>query len=141
MINMMYLVFIAMLALQISKEVLATLGILSEDMEKSTAELQFSIDSAYNIIDQNINNIKNYYRCIAPSNLATHFYISLYTTTFILHTMCSYRCRRRKQPPSIIVIAQHCSALTASLYDNVLSSIVAIKKKLTIWKKNKYLVS
>ena len=37
MINMMYLVFIAMLALQISKEVLATLGILSEDMEKSTA--------------------------------------------------------------------------------------------------------
>ena len=36
MINMMYLVFIAMLALQISKEVLATLGILSEDMEKST---------------------------------------------------------------------------------------------------------
>ena len=52
MINMMYLVFIAMLALQISKEVLATLGILSEDMEKSTAELQFSIDSAYNIIDQ-----------------------------------------------------------------------------------------
>ena len=39
MINMMYLVFIAMLALQISKEVLATLGIVSEDMEKSTAQL------------------------------------------------------------------------------------------------------
>ena len=53
MINMMYLVFIAMLALNISKEVLGTLGILSEDMEKSTAELKFSIDSAYNIIDQN----------------------------------------------------------------------------------------
>ena len=60
MINMMYLVFIAMLALQISKEVLATLGILSEDMEKSTAELQFSIDSAYNIIDQNSN--QDYYK-------------------------------------------------------------------------------
>ena len=60
MINMMYLVFIAMLALQISKEVLATLGILSEDMEKSTAELKASIDSAYNIIDQNSN--QDYYK-------------------------------------------------------------------------------
>ena len=54
---MMYLVFIAMLALQISKEVLATLGLLSEDMEKSTAELKTSIDNAYNIIDQNSNRI------------------------------------------------------------------------------------
>ena len=60
MINMMYLVFIAMLALQISKEVLATLGILSEDMEKSTLELKTSIDSAYNIIDQNSN--QDYYK-------------------------------------------------------------------------------
>ena len=60
MINMMYLVFIAMLALQISKEVLATLGILSEDMEKSTAELETSIDSAYNIINQNSN--QDYYK-------------------------------------------------------------------------------
>ena len=56
MINMMYLVFIAMLALQISKGVLATLGILSEDMEKSTAELKISIDNAYTIIDQNSNH-------------------------------------------------------------------------------------
>ena len=60
MINMMYLVFIAMLALQISKEVLATLGLLSEDMEKSTAELKTSIDNAYNIIDQNSN--QDYYK-------------------------------------------------------------------------------
>ena len=60
MINMMYLVFIAMLALQISKEVLATLGVLSEDMEKSTHELKTSIDSAYNIIDQNSN--QDYYK-------------------------------------------------------------------------------
>ena len=57
---MMYLVFIAMLALQISKEVLATLGLLSEDMEKSTAELKTSIDSAYNIINQNSN--QDYYK-------------------------------------------------------------------------------
>ena len=35
MINMMYLVFIAMLALNISKEVLATLGILNQDIENS----------------------------------------------------------------------------------------------------------
>jgi len=60
MINMMYLVFIAMLALQISKEVLATLGLLSEDMEKSTTELKTSIDNAYNIIDQNSN--QDYYK-------------------------------------------------------------------------------
>jgi len=60
MINMMYLVFIAMLALQISKEVLATLGLLSEDMEKSTVELKYSIDNAYNIIDQNSN--QDYYK-------------------------------------------------------------------------------
>ena len=60
MINMMYLVFIAMLALQISKEVLATLGLMSEDMEKSTAELETSIDSAYNIIEQNSN--QDYYK-------------------------------------------------------------------------------
>jgi hypothetical protein len=53
-------VFIAMLALQISKEVLATLGVLSEDMEKSTSELKTSIDSAYNIIDQNSN--QDYYK-------------------------------------------------------------------------------
>ena len=57
---MMYLVFIAMLALQISKEVLATLGILSEDMEKSTTELKISIDNAYTIIDQNSN--QDYYK-------------------------------------------------------------------------------
>ena len=50
MINMMYLVFIAMLALNISKEVLGTLGILSEDMEKSTAELKSSIDDLYTTI-------------------------------------------------------------------------------------------
>ena len=56
----MYLVFIAMLALQISKEVLATLGILSEDMEKSTTELKISIDNAYTIIDQNSN--QDYYK-------------------------------------------------------------------------------
>ena len=60
MINMMYLVFIAMLALQISKEVLATLGLMSEDMEKSTAELETSINSAYNIIEQNSN--QDYYK-------------------------------------------------------------------------------
>ena len=37
MINMMYLVFIAMLALNISKEVLATLGLLNDDIESTIA--------------------------------------------------------------------------------------------------------
>ncbi len=35
MINMMYLVFIAMLALNIDKEVLATIGVINEDLETS----------------------------------------------------------------------------------------------------------
>ena len=60
MINMMYLVFIAMLALQISKEVLATLGIVSEDMEKSTAQLSKVIDSSYANIFGNSN--QDYYK-------------------------------------------------------------------------------
>ena len=37
MINMMYLVFIAMLALNISKEVLATLSLLNDDIESTIA--------------------------------------------------------------------------------------------------------
>lgn len=60
MINMMYLVFIAMLALQISKEVLATLGIVSEDMEKSTTQLSKVIDSSYANIFGNSN--QDYYK-------------------------------------------------------------------------------
>ena len=40
MINLLYLVFIAMLALNISKEVLATLGILNDDLESSIVELE-----------------------------------------------------------------------------------------------------
>ena len=43
MINMMYLVFIAMLALNISKEVLATIGVINEDLSNSTK--QFKLDS------------------------------------------------------------------------------------------------
>jgi len=40
MINMMYLVFIAMLALNIGKEVLATLGVLNDDLESSITNLR-----------------------------------------------------------------------------------------------------
>ena len=39
---LLYLVFIAMLALNISKEVLATLGILNDDLESSIVELESS---------------------------------------------------------------------------------------------------
>ena len=39
MINMMYLVFIAMLALNIDKEVLATIGVINEDLETSIEQL------------------------------------------------------------------------------------------------------
>ena len=53
MINMMYLVFIAMLALNISKEVLATLGILNDDLEYSIQELEVSSKESLNIIKNN----------------------------------------------------------------------------------------
>ena len=38
MINLMYLIFIAMLALNMSKEVLAAFGIMTEKMESSNAK-------------------------------------------------------------------------------------------------------
>ena len=53
MINMMYLVFIAMLALNISKEVLATLGILNNDLEYSIQELEASAKESLTIINNN----------------------------------------------------------------------------------------
>ena len=55
MINMMYLVFIAMLALNISKEVLATLGILNEDLQYSIQELEASAQANFEIIRNNSN--------------------------------------------------------------------------------------
>ncbi len=53
MINMMYLVFIAMLALNIGKEVLATLGILNNDLESSIVELEASSKASYAQINDN----------------------------------------------------------------------------------------
>jgi gliding motility-associated protein GldM len=53
MINMMYLVFIAMLALNIGKEVLATLGVLNDDLESSITELEASSTSSYSQIETN----------------------------------------------------------------------------------------
>jgi len=57
MINMMYLVFIAMLALNISKEVLATLGILNDDLESSIIELESSSKISYDQINSNSDNL------------------------------------------------------------------------------------
>ena len=56
MINMMYLVFIAMLALNIGKEVLATLGILNNDLESSITELEGSSAASYAQIESNANS-------------------------------------------------------------------------------------
>ena len=57
MINMMYLVFIAMLALNLSKEVLATLGILNDDLESSIVELESSSKIHYDQISSNSDNL------------------------------------------------------------------------------------
>ena len=51
MINMMYLVFIAMLALNISKEVLATIGVINEDLETSIKQLSNDNAVKYATID------------------------------------------------------------------------------------------
>ena len=57
MINMMYLVFIAMLALNIGKEVLATLGVLNDDLESSITELEASSNASYQQIESNANTL------------------------------------------------------------------------------------
>ena len=51
MINMMYLVFIAMLALNISKEVLATIGVINEDLETSIQQISNDNIIKYATID------------------------------------------------------------------------------------------
>ena len=56
MINMMYLVFIAMLALNISKEVLATLGLLNDDIENSIRSKSEKSVELYNMFSQNSEN-------------------------------------------------------------------------------------
>jgi len=75
MINMMYLVFIAMLALNIGKEVLATIGVINEDLENSISKYQSDSELIYNTFqdlgkDQpawaealpSINNLKKLFR-------------------------------------------------------------------------------
>lgn len=65
MINMMYLVFIAMLALNISKEVLATLGLINDDITNSTQDLISDSDEKYTVFNNNINN--EYYKVAAEN--------------------------------------------------------------------------
>jgi len=65
MINMMYLVFIAMLALNISKEVLATLGIINDDISQATQDLIADSNEKYTSFSNNINN--EYYRVAAEN--------------------------------------------------------------------------
>ena len=65
MINMMYLVFIAMLALNISKEVLATLGLINSDIAAATQDLVADSNEKYTLFSNNANN--EYYRIAAQS--------------------------------------------------------------------------
>ena len=65
MINMMYLVFIAMLALNISKEVLATLGVINYDIAAATQDLVMDSDEKYDLFSNNSNN--EYYKVAAQS--------------------------------------------------------------------------
>lgn len=65
MINMMYLVFIAMLALNISKEVLATLGLINDDIAASTQDMISDSNEKYTLFSNNSSN--EYYRLAAES--------------------------------------------------------------------------
>ena len=65
MINMMYLVFIAMLALNIGKEVLATLGLINSDIAAATQDLVADSNEKYTLFSNNANN--EYYRIAAQS--------------------------------------------------------------------------
>ena len=65
MINMMYLVFIAMLALNISKEVLATLGLINDGIDISTTALETDNQLKHAVFQNNINN--DYYKVAAAS--------------------------------------------------------------------------
>ena len=56
MINMMYLVFIAMLALNISKEVLATLGLLNDDIESTIAAKDAKSQKLYDTFSSEKND-------------------------------------------------------------------------------------
>jgi len=51
MINIMYLVFIAMLALNISKQVLATIGVLEENLENSISQAENEIEKKLSAIE------------------------------------------------------------------------------------------
>jgi len=50
MINLMYLVFIAMLALNMSKEVLSAFGLMNEQFESSNKEASISNEGLYNAL-------------------------------------------------------------------------------------------
>ncbi|NCG03940.1 MAG: hypothetical protein GWO82_01250 [Bacteroidetes bacterium] len=63
MINMMYLVFIAMLALNISKEVLATLGMINDNIDQATQDL--FVDSGGKYKKFSDNETIPYYRVAA----------------------------------------------------------------------------
>jgi gliding motility-associated protein GldM len=65
MINMMYLVFIAMLALNISKEVLATLGLINDDITQATQDLISDSNEKYTMFSNNANN--EYYKVAAET--------------------------------------------------------------------------
>ena len=65
MINMMYLVFIAMLALNISKEVLATLGVINDDISAATQDLVMDSNEKYDLFSNNSNN--EYYKVAAQN--------------------------------------------------------------------------
>ena len=56
MINLMYLVFIAMLALNMSKEVLMTFGEIDREVTKSTKSLKESNKAAVQVIKNSAKN-------------------------------------------------------------------------------------
>jgi len=61
MINLMYLIFIAMLAMNMSKEVLSAFGFMNNKLEQSNVTQSSKIEAAYNSLDTKARDQKSKY--------------------------------------------------------------------------------
>ncbi len=107
MINMMYLVFIAMLALNISKEVLATLGLINDDISQATQDLVADSGEKYTTFSNNANN--EYYRVAAENmpkiqEVADEFYSYIETLkqSLIASGENNYRMAREDKTTGVV---------------------------------------
>ena len=96
MIGMMYLVFIAMLALNISKEVLATLGLINNDVTNATADLFDDSSEKYVVFQNNSQNEINFH------NLKL-FHSNLHKIYIVFCSFVCFLCLIKKNKSNIFI--------------------------------------